>query len=297
MKKSTTPIISSVNSEHTYQAPWLAIDSSTKKAKNNGVHFSGANGFPVASYDGFFKLIQPRLNITAMDSRGAWPQRQKPPKNFSMHSFADDLIAGIKDKHSHPIVGMGHSHGGQSTLIAALKQPTLFTKLIIIESASLPNPYIDLIYRQLPKQVLFKLFPFMRGSEMRKRVWPTRTAFIERYKAHSTFKHFTEEAINDYAQHGLFERQDGQFELVFDPVWESYIFRNIEFMWKFLRKTTHPTLLIRAEHSTLYSSAQFQKHNKRLPSNIHAIEIPNTHHLMPFENPQALASVILDWLK
>lgn len=279
------------------QAPWLTLNNTSDITHPETIHFSGANGFPVASYESFFERLTPQFSISAMDSRGAWPQRNSPPKGFSMDSFADDLINALSQQHKQSIIGMGHSHGAQLTMIAALKRPELFSKLVIIESASLPNPYIDLVYRRLPKAILFKMFPFMRGSEMRQKVWLSRQAFLDRYREHPTFKRFTEQALLDYAKHGLFEREDSSFELVFDPAWESYIFRNIEFMWKFLRKTTHPTLLIRAEHSNLYSSEQFKRYNRTLPDNIHAIEIPNTHHLIPQEQPEILFSTISEWLE
>lgn len=296
MIKSTIKIKDEQTKGATSLTPWIHLNNTRSIAATNKIHFSGANGFPVAGYESFLNLLSPHFNISAMDSRGAWPERHSPPKGFSMHSFADDLINGISQQNEHAVIGMGHSHGGQSTMIAALKRPELFSKLILIESASLPNPYIDLIYRRLPKSVLFKLFPFMRGSEMRKKVWPSRQAFLDRYRKHSTFKRFTDQALNDYAQHGLFERDDSNFELVFDPIWESYIFRKVEFMWKFLRKTTHPTLLIRAEHSNLYSAEQFERYNLSLPNNIQTIEIPNTYHLIPQEQPNILFSEISKWL-
>jgi pimeloyl-ACP methyl ester carboxylesterase len=297
MNKSSVSLKNDTQDETTFEAPWLSLDTTGLNTKPEQLHFSAANGFPVASYQSFLELLTPQFNVTAMDSRGAWPVRQVPSKGFSCHSFADDLINGISTTHQQPVIGMGHSHGGQLTVIAALKRPELFSKLVIIEPASLPNPFIDMFYRQLPKWVLFKLFPFMRGSEMRRKIWPSREAFIQKYRDHETFTRFTEDALADYAQHGLFEREDKQFELVFDPLWESYIFRKVEFLWKFLRQTTHPTLIIRAEHSNIYSSEQFKHYNKNLPNNIHSIEMPNSHHLLPQEVPERLVAEIDDWLQ
>lgn len=297
MNKSTINLSNDIQGGIAYKAPWASLKTSNQNTPVEQIHFSAANGFPVASYQTFLELFSPKFDLGAMDSRGAWPTRQMPPKGFNWHSFADDLIEGISENYDRPVIGMGHSHGGQLTLIAALKRPELFSKLVVIEPASLPNPYIDLFYRQLPKWALFKLFPFMRGSEMRRRIWPSREVFIERYRDHPTFKRFTESALIDYAEHGLFEREDKQFELVFDPIWESYIFRKVEFMWKFLRQTSHPTLVIRAEHSNIYSSEQFNHYNKNLPGNIDAIEIPNSHHLLPQEVPERLFAEIDAWLR
>lgn len=296
MKKTTVSIHNSAYPHPSGIAPWFEMDANNKPDSTETIHFSGANGFPAAGYASFLGQFRDTRTISGMENRGAWVERQLPPEKFSMNAFADDLISGLSSQFQTPVIGMGHSHGGQVTMIAALKRPELFSKLVIIEAASLPNPYIDLIYRKLPKAALFKIFPFMRGSETRRKVWPSRAAFIERYSTHPTFKLFTKTALEEYAQHGLFEREDGKFELVFDPRWESHIFRNIEFMWKFLRKTTHPTLLIRAEHSNTYSSKQFNQNNKKLPANVHAIEIPKTNHLLPQEDPELTAKHINAWL-
>lgn len=276
---------------------WTKFSDLTKTNADDILHFSGANGFPVACYEHFLDLFEDSYDVQGMDPRPSSPIRQNPPNGFRMHDFANDLIQGMQRFYKQPVIGMGHSLGGQVTLIAALQQPDLFSKLIIIEPASLPNPYIDLVYRHIPKKFLDTFFPFIKGSENRRKVWGSREEFMQRYKHHATFKHFTEEALLNYAQHGLFKRDDGQYELIFDPTWESYIFRNIEFMWKFLRKIHHPTLVIRAEHSNLYSQQQFEQYNSSLPPHITHLTIPNTHHLLPFEHPTALYETIETWLK
>jgi len=99
-----------------------------------------------------------------------------------------------------------------------------------------------------------------------------------------------------YAKHGLHQRSDGDFELVFDPDWEAYIFSNVEFVWNNLKKSNTPCLFLRGEHSSLYSSERFHKENRKLGTHFAGVEVDDTHHMMPLEAPEACYAAISNWL-
>lgn len=277
-----------------FQYPTLSIDDG--ETKNERIHFTGANGFPAAVYQHFLARWSGAFNITAADCRGALLQRNRPPKQFGFQGFADDLIQIIETLHDKPIIGMGHSFGAHVTLIAAIKRPDLFYRLVLIEPASLPNPFLDLFYRRLPKPILHKMLPMIKNTQERRRLWPSRQAFINKYRAHPTFKRFTSEALEAYAEHGLYQKNESAYELVFDPDWEAYIFSNVEFVWKNLKKSTVPCLFLRAEKSNLYSSKRFNKENHALGDHFTGLEVDGTHHLMPLEKPEVCYKAIDDWL-
>jgi Predicted hydrolases or acyltransferases (alpha/beta hydrolase superfamily) len=274
--------------------PWY--QHPTGKTDAPIVHFSAANGFPVASYQEFYNAFEEKLSFTAMDSRGTWPSKQPPPRNFSTKDFVADLIRGIESQYSEPVIGMGHSHGGLLTTIAALQRPDLFSKLVLIEPATSPDNIVGHSYRYIPRWLLIKLVPFIRGSHERRRLWPSRQAFYDRYHGHPTFKHFSDTALHDYAKHGLRKRADGQFELVYLPEWESHVFCRVLPIWPYLRKMPLPTLLIRAEHSFMYSATQFASYSNNLSSHVTSTTVENTHHLVTHEDPSRIAKVITDWL-
>ena len=276
-------------------AAWLACNKTDKEIAN-GIHFATANGFAASTYLPFLNLLNEHYAVSSMDNRGAWNPRNKPPFFFGMPGFANDWIKGIRKNLKEPVIGVGHSHGAQVTLAAALQAPELFTKLILIEPATLPYAYLDNIYRFIPKHLMHGLFPFIRRTSARQKVWPSREAFSKRYQNHPTFRLFTDESFKAYVKHGLRATNNGEFELVFDPIWESYIFRKIRFLWFYLEKTQHPTLLIRGAQSTLISNETFTKHNSRLNNNVDVIELENAHHLLPQEQPERIAKIIHDWL-
>jgi pimeloyl-ACP methyl ester carboxylesterase len=276
--------------------PWLDIRSQPNDSHLPTAHLSPANGIPAASYQSFINQFSGVSHFTAMNCRGAWPNQAPPPAAFKWDNHADDLIAAIESQHQSPVIGMGHSLGGTVTLLAAIKRPELFSKLVIIEPASLPFKFISRVYHLIPQWISFKLFEFIERTHQRQRIWSTRDAFIEKYQNHPTYRLFTETAMRDYAESGLIQRDDGQYELLFKPEWESFNFRRVHYLWDALEKTTHPTLLLRAEHSSLYSQSQFDTRNSRLAQNIMPQIIKGASHLATHETPVQLSEQIISWL-
>ena len=277
-----------------YIVPWLQTQN---KEHLPEAHFSPANGIPAASYKSFFQQFESVINISSMDSRGAWQQSPKPLEKFTFNDYANYLIIALESKYQEPIIGIGHSLGGIITILAANKRPKLFSKLILIDPASTPSPFANFIFQRMPRWLMLRCFPFVKGSLNRRQVWQSREQFYDNYRHHKTFSRFTDRALSDYAQHGLIERKDGLFELVFSPEWESFNFRKVSFLWDHLEKTTQPALLLRAEHNWLYSEQVFNKHNARLGNNITAKTLENTSHLMTHEQTDIVAKEIIAWLE
>jgi len=113
------------------KVPWFEIKNTNQQA--DIIHMSAANGFTATSYLEFLNFFSDQHSITGMDCRGTWAECETPPPSFKMKHFADDLIQAIEQQHHKPIIGMGHSQGGFVTLLAAIKRPDLFSKIVLIE--------------------------------------------------------------------------------------------------------------------------------------------------------------------
>jgi len=279
------------------QVPWFEAFCEDKSHLKYNIHLSPANGIPVASYQSLITAFSPQYKFTGMDCRGAWPAQAPPPKNFNWNDHANDLISAIESQFNKPVIGMGHSLGGTITLLAAKKRPDLFSKLIIIDAASLPNMLMSRVYGTIPKWLSFKLFKFIKRTHERQRIWDSREVFYDNYKKHSTYRLFTEKAFQDYVKFGLRKRSDGKFELTFNPEWESHNFRKVHYLWNALEGIKHPTLLLRAEHTYMYSQKLFDDRNSKIGANISAQTVPATNHLVTHESPDILSSQILKWLQ
>lgn len=276
-----------------FEVPWYSHSPDQTLPQ---IVFSPANGIPWQSYQCFFQQFNNQFCFSGIDSRGAWPQQIQPPKKFSWHQYADDLITFIEATHTQPVIGMGHSLGGVIVLLAAKKKPELFSKLVAIDPASLPSAYLDFFFHKMPQWAAFKMVPWMKRTHHRQQLWESRQAFYENYRNHRTYKRFTDQALHDYAQYGLRKTESGKFKLVFNPHWESLNFRRVMFLWKALKGVEHSTLLLRAEHSQLYSQQQFDHNNQKLTNNIEPQVIDGAHHLVTHEQPEKVSKQILNWL-
>jgi len=280
------------------QATWISLvqdnPTNSSKALETNIHFSPANGFPAGSYLEFLNLLAGHHSVTSMDCRGSWHDQAAPGKNFGMADFANDLIAGIKAKHTQPVIGIGHSLGGHISAID--KHPELFSALVLIEPATLPSAILDYIYPLLPKSLIYQLFPFMKGSAQRQRIWTDREEFRQKYQSHPTFKRFSAESFENYISHGLRKNEAGELELSFHPAWEAHVFRKMEFLWKHIGQLSMPTLLINAEHSNLYTPQRFSKLSKNMGPHIQTQMAANSHHLLALEKPELTATIALEWL-
>ena len=267
-----------------------------QKAHSDTIMFSGANGFPVGTYEPFLSQFEENYLVQAVDCRATIKDIGPPSRSFGFPAFADDLIKAIESLGNQPVIAMGHSFGAHVSLIASIKRPDLFKQLVLIEPASLPNFWIDLVYRKLPKTIVHQLLPMVKQTLERQAIWDSRQEFIERYANHRTFSKLTDLTLQAYAKHGLVERSDSKFELVFDPRWEAHIFRRVEYIWNNLKKTTTPCLFIKAEKSNFYSSELFKNENKKLGTSFSGIEVKDTFHLMPLEHPTICYHEVKKWL-
>jgi len=274
--------------------PWFNMASTNKDAQT--IHFAGANGFPIASYQEFFDCFNKQYQITGMDCRATWLPKMDPPNNFSIDDFADDLINIIEQQHTQPVIGVGHSHGGLMILVAAAKRPELFSKLVIIEPATMPISWLIPITSVMPRWLIYRLVPFIKGSLDRQEYWSSPDEFYQRYHGHPTFKHFTNRSLRDYADHGLRELDDGRFELVFNPKWEAHIFCTLKIFWRYLKKQQPPTLIMRAEHSNLNTQQSFKSHKGAFNRLVSPAVLSDSYHLLTHEKPAETHDLINAWL-
>lgn len=275
-------------------APWHAVPAAHSSAQQ--IHFMPANGIPAASYAAFFEGFGGKFHISSTDNRSCWPGQGPPSPHFDWHEHANDLIAILDSKYRGPIIGMGHSLGGTVMVLAALKRPELFSRLILIDPATTSSRLTHLYLKYSPQWLILKTMGFIRGSHQRQNMFTSREQFTDRYRNHPTFRNFTDRAFVDYARYGLVDNLDGGLCLLCHPHWESHNFSHVEYLWSQLSRCQHPTLLLRAQHTYMYSKEQFDDQSRKLGANVNAQQIDNAHHLVTHELPEQVAAQVLTWL-
>ncbi|POP54156.1 alpha/beta fold hydrolase [Zhongshania marina] len=275
-------------------ASWLEGGS-----ENDTLHFSAANGFPVASYHFFLEHFQNDFAIAALENRGAW-EAQAAPRGFTWRQHADDLIAFLdhrrKTQHSGPVIAMGHSIGGTVSAIAAAKRPDLFKALLMFDPATIPGRILPMVAAVAPSTLMGQM-NLVKSTRRRKPQWESHSAFINYHRKKSAYRRFSDAAFEDYARAGLVEQSDGSFTLRYSREWEAHNFQHTYSPWQALRHITVPTLVLRAEHSYLHKQADFARNIARVTPTVSHDVISGVGHMALQEDCQQVVEKSYQWLR
>ncbi len=252
------------------------------------LHFYHANGFPVSVYLPFMTRLADDFRVMGMGLRG---QDAQADGNTSWHHVADDLIHFLDARQAGPVIGVGHSVGGVATLIASVKRPDLFSKMILIDPAILPYRYVAgmALIRSIGRKDRFFLAKRARG---RLNGWPDRQTAYDYLKAKTLFRNFEEPYLRSYVTYGMKESAQGGVELLCPPEAEARIFENYPLdVWMWPKRVTVPTLIIRGDHSDVL----FHRSVRRFCAHCRHAEyttIKHAGHLVPMEKSDEVLSAI-----
>lgn len=134
----------------------------------------------------------------AWDARGhgSAPPFESP---VSWWTLAEDLAALVEElPPSGAVVGVGHSMGGSSMMMAELLRPGLFDGLVLIEPVVLPSWY-------RPDGE----FPLAAQAARRRPVFPSLQAAADSYRSKPLFRSWHPDAFAGYLEGGLRPHPDG----------------------------------------------------------------------------------------
>jgi pimeloyl-ACP methyl ester carboxylesterase len=217
--------------------------------------------------------------------------------------FRDDYLEHLHNRYDNQlttkIIGVGHSVGAMTTIMAAIKQPELFRALVLIEPV-LFSRLRGLIMRLIaPLGIMRRYYPLIRRTLKRKTYFRDRKAMYQNYQKKPIFMRLSEEVLNDYVNGLAVDQPDGSVTLRYSPSWEARIYEKAaladHFVWKNLQQVSCPVLVLRGENTdTLLASTQDMM-VKRMPQG-QGITVPDAGHLLPLEKPSETARIVLDFL-
>lgn len=101
------------------------------------------------------------------------------------------MINQFRDQIQHPIIGIGHSMGGNNLVNLSLMHPSLFQTLVLIDPViSMPSSY----------QGEMKA---AGASALRRDRWPSRSAAKEAFKRNKFYQTWDERVLDLWVEHGL----------------------------------------------------------------------------------------------
>ena len=257
---------------------------------NQPIIFCHANGFHPDTYREFFDHFPDDISIFAPFNRALWGTHS-PPTSASMKLFGEDTVELCEKHLTSPVTAIGHSLGGATLLFAALKNPNLFKKLILIDPLIIPlTNRIEVILS------LFVRNPLVKKAKKRRTCFDSKDTIFNIYKNKPLFHSFTEMSLKNYIDASFKKTKQGQFELTYDKYWEASTFNINRFdyiyFWKQLEHIQLPVTILKASHqSILFRRTRSLLHRRKSQWGIETV--PDSGHLMPMENPVATIQAIL----
>lgn len=238
------------------------------------VHGNSANAWwwePVA------RAITPELRLLALDQRGHGDSEWARPAAYSPADYANDIarfVAHMSANEEKPIVA-GHSMGGLNVLAFARHHPDSVRGAMAIDVAVTSSSGRDRYLRRL-KAIPVVTYPDLATAKARFRLMPNEGGIAD-------------EVLHEIAEKSLARTDEGRWTLKFDR--ESFLGGDGLAVLETIKEIRVPTLLVRAEHSRIMT-AEAAEHARASNPNARLVTIPNAHHHVILEKPEAVARVI-----
>ena len=260
------------------------------------LHFLHANGYPPECYQSLLELLQNEYHVYGMRLRPLWKD-SKPEEINNWHVFSDDLLRFLSDYKTDPVIGVGHSIGATVTLRAALRAPSKFRALVLIEPVLFPMG--RMIFWNFIRAIGLgnRLHPKIPGALKRRRFFEDLDLVYSGYRNRKVFRYMSDEHLRTYLE-GITRKTEDGYELVFSPEWEARIYytglRDFD-IWRDLPKLEVPTLVLRgAETDTFWEQSANLIKRKHPKARIETLE--KSTHLLPLEHPKEVFDIMQSFL-
>jgi pimeloyl-ACP methyl ester carboxylesterase len=251
------------------------------------IHFAHGNGFPALCYKQMLDSLQDKFDYCFIDRVGHDP---KFPVSDNWYNLVLELIESVKKQADRPVIAVGHSLGGVLSLLAAIEQPKLFKKVIMLDSPLIGGFKSSMVRLAKALGIIDRITPAYR-TQGRRAYWNNHEQLLNYLKTRDLFKTFTNECLNDYISYGLDHKDDGYY-LRFDRHIEYEIYRTIPHVIpNYEGGLLTPTTLIYGDTSSVVGKLDLSYMRKSF--NIECIKTCGTH-LFPMEYPEVAAQLIVD---
>jgi pimeloyl-ACP methyl ester carboxylesterase len=261
------------------------------------LHFLHANGYPPDCYKPLFELLSKKYHLFGMMLRPLWAD-SKIEDIDDWHPLSDDLLRFLTTGEFGPVIGVGHSIGGIVTLRAALRDPSKFRALVLLDPV-LFVPSILVMWNLIRALGLGnKVHPKIVGALKRRPTFDNLDMVFRGYRSREIFRYLSDVDLRTYITGITKSKAGGGFELAYSREWEAHIYltglRDFD-LWRDLLKLQIPTLIIRgAETDTFLEKAAALIKKKNPKIQIKTLE--KSTHILPLEAPQEVFELMQAFL-
>ena len=170
--------------------------------------FAHANGYPPQAYRTFLTPFLDDYQVFSLYLRSFWPGTD-PQEMRDWRAFRDDYIPevhslienyGKQAESSGSVIGVGHSLGAMTTLMAAIQDPSMFQMLVLMEPVLFLRSWGIVMRLLAPFGVLKEIHPLIRGTLKRKTRFDSREAMYQNYRKKPVFSGLSNQVLRDYVE-------------------------------------------------------------------------------------------------
>jgi pimeloyl-ACP methyl ester carboxylesterase len=253
---------------------------------------SHATGFHAHCYAPVARALGDRFHVWGLDHRGHGDSPVAAEWEVDWRRFGDDtLVVAEQIAPDGDLVGVGHSMGGASLLMAAHADPSRFTHLILFEPIASPPRTGQLADADM------RSLPIVQGAFRRRRRFSSRAEARENYAAKPPLSLMTDEVLDNYVEHGFRDLvdEDGSpaVELCCPPELEAAIFMGgrDNGVWELLPGIEVPCTIVSGTVLEMQPSASTGLIADELPTATFVLDDDQTH-FGPFSHPDTLAALV-----
>ena len=252
------------------------------------VLLSHATGFHAHCFEPMAELLRSRHHVYGLDHRGYGDAATVDPSNMTWRDYGDDALAAARyvsaAHNGAPVVGVGHSMGGASLLMAALNEPSLFSALFVFEPIVFPPTPVD---DTRPPN------PLAGGARKRRSVFPDFDTALANYTAKPPMSSFHPGARAAYVLHGFKPNSAGEIELKCLPEHEARTYETggTSGAWDDLHRIATPTWVISGAPAMYQPSSFAIRVAEQLPNSTY-VQYDTMGHFGPLERPEVIAELV-----
>ncbi|MFM8553523.1 MAG: alpha/beta fold hydrolase [Acidimicrobiales bacterium] len=252
------------------------------------VLLSHATGFHAHCFEPMAAVLSPTHRCMGLDHRGYGDSENIDPAGVEWTPYGNDALAAARHLSAAsggaPVVGVGHSMGGASLLMAALREPQLFRALFVFEPIVFPPPVDD-----GPRPAS----PLPAGARKRRAVFASFDEALENFTAKPPMSSFHPVARAAYVRHGFAPLPDGSVTLKCLPDHEARTYETgaTSGMFDRLPEVATPTWVMAGAPAPYQPSSFAATVAERLPDSTY-VQWDEMGHFGPLEHPETIATFV-----
>jgi pimeloyl-ACP methyl ester carboxylesterase len=257
--------------------------------------FLPANGFPPAAYQPMLEPLLARWSVVSLPPRALWEDAGPPPPTpDTWHGLADDLLEGMARHNLAGVNAVGHSFGAVALLLAAIREPSRFSSLVLLDPTLLPPD--DLAgYAEERRSGTSSSRPLVQGARKRRDRFADRAEAFAYWRSRPLFADWSDAALQRYVEAALIPDPDGGLRLRWPREWEAWYYESVTDGWEELPRLRPdlPVLVVRGERSDTFTPESAERLRELLPHI--GLQTTGGGHLFPLAQPEAAARLLLEW--